>query len=252
MQKEYEYNDIFQKLVHDEEDMIGFLAFSLFEERKLVWIDKQTKEGKSPNKKEIKNFVDAHTTDKELNELREHALFFFDSYAESNIELEKPHIEEECYKRINEQLKSSLLPFENSIKAEVSSLTKDFQEGLDSLSDALQTDLDPISNDIENSNTNLSCINQELQSLSKKIPKKESLGVKYIHGIAQSILGAITLAILIYVIAPLVQKYPISIVFTEQTEQTEQKTNNDVPSDSLPPKEISLQPQKSVSSQPEN
>lgn len=200
MKKEYQHNPVFQKLVKDEKDMIGFVAFSLIEEKKLLWINDYVSKGKTPKDKDITKFVETHTTDNELQGVREHAELIVRTYVDGY----KKHVENECYNKINEKLNEAISPLKNSI----STLSDDF----------------------------------------KNMPKEPSLKAKYGHGIAQSMLGAVILAMIIYYVFPAVKNANFDDLLTPKKEQPAQKKDVNAPSDSLPSKEITLQPQKSVSS----
>lgn len=89
-------------------------------------------------------------------------------------------------------------------------------------------------------------IERSIQDVASKIPEQESTKAKYRDGIIQSMIAAVLMALIVYYVFPAVE-------YTHQKqnkEQTEQKKDTKAPTDSLPPKEITLQPQKSVSSQP--
>lgn len=71
MQRNYNY--IYKKLVNDEADMIGHIAYSLYKKHKIEYIDKMKNEGKELTDEELKPFNDISSVDSSIQSYRKQA-----------------------------------------------------------------------------------------------------------------------------------------------------------------------------------
>lgn len=72
--EEKQYNYIYGKLVSDPEDVIGLLAYSIYKQHKIEFIeDFKKKKGSAPTDADIENFIMSSVTQSQLEKYRESA-----------------------------------------------------------------------------------------------------------------------------------------------------------------------------------
>ena len=153
-----EYNFIYSRLVKDKSDMIGHIAYSLYKQEKVSWIEghKQGNDGKEPT----------------------------DNY-----------------------------------RAMATSILQEFMGGsTDMMAEQVAREVsDKVTQHIND-------------NIANRIPKTESLGSRYFHGIMQSILAAVILAVVIWLLIVVVSRFSIGDIEIEfkkkkpaQTEQVQKQ-----------------------------
>ena len=93
------YNKTYERLVLDENDLIGMIAYARYKQSKRAWLLRfEQDEGRPPDPQEVfGSYVRAQGPD-ELNRLRAHAQGVLALYAETVVESQTPAIEDEALK----------------------------------------------------------------------------------------------------------------------------------------------------------
>ena len=94
-----DYNEIFEQLVDEADDIEGFIAYGLYKQAKREWlIVFQAKHARAPSKADLRAFV-ANWTPTLLQSLRETAESALSNYAQIVVEEERPTIERNILKQ---------------------------------------------------------------------------------------------------------------------------------------------------------
>ncbi len=92
------YNEVFERLVTDTDDIEGFIAYGLYKQAKREWlIDFHEKNQRAPKAAEFAAY-NAYWTETSLQALRENAESALSAYADTIVELATPSIESEALK----------------------------------------------------------------------------------------------------------------------------------------------------------
>lgn len=92
------YNEVFERLVTDTDDIEGFIAYGLYKQAKREWlIAFHSENQRSPSLKEL-NAYNKTWTDTSLQALRENAESALSAYADTIIDVATPEIEAEALK----------------------------------------------------------------------------------------------------------------------------------------------------------
>ena len=176
-----EYNFIYSRLVKDKSDMIGHIAYSLYKQEKVSWIEghKQGNDGKEPTEEEFKSFHEACCSEQRINNYRAMATSILQEFMGGSTDMMAEQVAREVSDKVTQH----------------------------------------INNNIAN-----------------RIPKTESLGSRYFHGIAQSILAAVILAFVIWFLIVVVNRFSIGDLEIEfkkkkpaQTEQVQKQAQKQIP-----------------------
>jgi len=98
MASPHRYNEVFEQLVSDAEDIEGFIAYGLYKQAKREWLLAfEVQHGRGPSPAE-RNAYNSYWTDTALKSLRENAESALSAYADAIIEEAAPGIEAEALK----------------------------------------------------------------------------------------------------------------------------------------------------------
>ena len=170
-----EYNFIYSRLVKDKSDMIGHIAYSLYKQEKVSWIEghKQGNDGKEPTEEEFKSFHEACCSEQRINNYRAMATSILQEFMGGSTDMMAEQVAREVSDKVTQH----------------------------------------INNNIAN-----------------RIPKPESMSSRYFHGIMQSILAAVILAVVIWLLIVVVSRFSIGDIELEfkkkkpaQTEQVQKQ-----------------------------
>ncbi|MBZ0258040.1 hypothetical protein K8I31_18390 [bacterium] len=101
----YNYNQTYEKLIEDENDLVGMIAYSLYKENKREWIiEFRSNHSRPPNKDEEKLFVESKTP-KDIERYRLQSEQMLTAYAGYILDKSTAEIRE---KAINESVLSSV------------------------------------------------------------------------------------------------------------------------------------------------
>ncbi len=93
-----EYNEVFERLVTDTDDIEGFIAYGLYKQAKREWlIDFHHQYDRAPKAAEFKAY-NAYWTDTSLQSLRENAESALSAYADTIVDVATPGIESQALK----------------------------------------------------------------------------------------------------------------------------------------------------------
>ena len=97
-----QYNFIYNKLVKDETDIIGHIAYSLYKIDKINYIEsfKQKNDGKELEEDDIVHFNTMSSMDSSVNRYRNTAVTVLQSFADSVISQEVSNVEREYKKHL--------------------------------------------------------------------------------------------------------------------------------------------------------
>ena len=90
------YNEIYEKLVRDEDDLVGMIAYALYKQSKREWIlGQEDRNARPTTEDEERLFVSSYTAF-DLGRLRDQAEEMLSAYAAYIIEQETPKIREDA------------------------------------------------------------------------------------------------------------------------------------------------------------
>lgn len=190
-----EYNFIYSRLVQSESDMIGHIAYSLYKNEKISWIEGRKKDngGKEPTEAEFKKYHEACCSEQRINNYRAMAGSILQTFMGGSTDMMAEQVAREVSDKVTQHINDNI---------------------------------------------------------ANRIPKTESLGSRYFHGIMQSILAAVILAVVIWLLIVVVSKFSIGdleIEFRKKEPQTEQVQKQ--PQKQIP--EFRPAPKQNNSSRPE-
>lgn len=124
------YNYIYSKLVADESDLIGRLAYSIYKQHKIEFIEShQAEHGRDPSEAEFSAFYRATNTNHELESYRQRATGLFDEISERLLEhkAEQVRCDLEAGSQVLAEIRSLKKPlwrsvFENILAAAITSI----------------------------------------------------------------------------------------------------------------------------------
>ena len=176
-----EYNFIYSRLVNDKSDMIGHIAYSLYKQEKVSWIEghKQGNDGKEPTEEEFKSFHEACCSEQRINNYRAMATSILQEFMGGSTDMMAEQVAREVSDKVTQHINDNI---------------------------------------------------------ANRIPKTESLGSRYFHGIMQSILAAVILAVVIWLLIVVVSRFSIGDIEIEfkkkkpaQTEQVQKQPQKQIP-----------------------
>jgi hypothetical protein len=176
-----EYNFIYSRLVNDKSDMIGHIAYSLYKQEKVSWIEghKQGNDGKEPTEEEFKSFHEACCSEQRINNYRAMATSILQEFMGGSTDMMAEQVAREVSDKVTQHINDNI---------------------------------------------------------ANRIPKTESLGSRYFHGIMQSILAAVILAVVIWLLIVVVSRFSIGDIEIEfkkkkpaQTEQVQKQVQKQIP-----------------------
>ena len=149
-----EYNFIYSKLVQSESDMIGHIAYSLYKQEKVSWIEDHKKAcgGKEPTETEFKRYHEACCSGQRINNYRIMANSILQEFMGGSTDVVAEQVAREVSSKVTQHINDNI---------------------------------------------------------ANRIPEPESMGSRYFHGIAQSILAAVILAVVIWLLIVVVSKFSI-------------------------------------------
>jgi hypothetical protein len=91
------YNTVFEKLVHQDDDLIGLLAYALYKQRKRAWlVDFISQQDREPTEDEERSFLIGETTSSRLNDYRKQAEAILASYGDEIIQSATPAVQRDA------------------------------------------------------------------------------------------------------------------------------------------------------------
>lgn len=175
-----EYNFIYSRLVQSESDMIGHIAYSLYKNEKISWIEGRKKDngGKEPTEAEFKKYHEACCSEQRINNYRAMAGSILQTFMGGSTDMMAEQVAREVSDKVTAHINKNIAP---------------------------------------------------------RMPIQESMGSRYFHGIMQSILAAVILAVVIWLLIVVVSKFSIGDLEIEfrkkepQTEQVQKQAQKQVP-----------------------
>lgn len=105
-----EYSKVFERLVQNERDMVGLVAYSLYKQHKRDWIILQTRRnGRGPNAQAEKTFEMANLVEAQIERFRDSAEELLQEFATLTVNSAEPALRE---KAIRETIGDALRRFE--------------------------------------------------------------------------------------------------------------------------------------------
>lgn len=106
-----EYNYIYRRLVEDQSDIIGHIAYSLYKADKVQYINQFKEEnGREPKEGELKPFHDASCMDGSLNGYKDLAVTILKDFLDNTLTEAMQQAEAECQKDYKENLREVVAP----------------------------------------------------------------------------------------------------------------------------------------------
>lgn len=106
------YSFMYNKVVHDDADIIGHIAYSMYKDEKIRFIENFKKEhnGGHPTEEDIKYFNDINSTDSSIERYRFSASLVLQSFLDSSLSETINSIETDMNQRHLEEMKGILKP----------------------------------------------------------------------------------------------------------------------------------------------
>jgi hypothetical protein len=104
------YNFIYSKLVEDDSDLIGLIAYSLYKKHKIEFIEKQKQDGKDVSDSDLIPFNDFSSSDSSLENYKIKAEIIMQGFIDNVLDETIEEIETSTVNRHSEILKSIIKP----------------------------------------------------------------------------------------------------------------------------------------------
>jgi hypothetical protein len=104
------YNFIYSKLVKNDSDLIGHIAYSLYKKSKVEYIEKQKESGNSPTDSDLVPFNDFSSTDSSLEGYRLKAEVILQGFIENVLEEELESYKKQVISNQTDILKEVIKP----------------------------------------------------------------------------------------------------------------------------------------------
>lgn len=108
------YNHIYNLLVDEKGDLIGYIAYALYKDEKIEYISRFKEEngGKEPSEDDLKRFHDITSTDSSVNRYKYIASGILQSFLDNTLESTRTQIEENLNRNHVELLRKAIKPIE--------------------------------------------------------------------------------------------------------------------------------------------
>ena len=111
------YNYIHQKIVNDDADVLGAIAYSIYKKEKQLFIEKfKAKNGKDPEEDDIAKFHEIISTDSNIERFRMQAGGILQDFVNSTLSDTIHDIEEVCNENHLEQIGKAIAPLKPESK----------------------------------------------------------------------------------------------------------------------------------------
>lgn len=106
------YNFIYSRLVEGKGDIIGYIAYALYKDAKIEYINrfKEEHNGEEPSEDDLKSFHDFTSTDESVNNFKYVASGVLQAFLDNTLEETKAQIEENLNRNHIELIKNAIEP----------------------------------------------------------------------------------------------------------------------------------------------
>lgn len=107
------YNHIYNRLVEEKGDLIGYIAYALYKDEKIEYITRFKEEhGKDPDEEDLKRFHDITSTEASVDRYRYVASGILQSFLDNTLESTRTQIEDNLNRNHIELLRKAIKPIE--------------------------------------------------------------------------------------------------------------------------------------------
>ncbi|MBQ4507479.1 MAG: hypothetical protein II970_01090 [Paludibacteraceae bacterium] len=109
-QHQRRYNYIYSKLVSDETDIIGHIAYALYKSDKVCFMEKLRAEGKEPTEEDLQQFHQISCLDSTLERYQMHASVIMEAFLNEVLKKHKADIEKNYFEEHDKRLREIVKP----------------------------------------------------------------------------------------------------------------------------------------------